>query len=153
MIRAILLCVIAIGLDLTSLTPASAQSYEARYLKGLKSFHIIVETIPSNSCGVTEDDVRSSVQFVLTQSRIHIIQNAENWIYVNVGVLNNCSAADIYISVIVPVTLLQTKRFASGEIWRDGKLLGGVSDMQSRVMSAVEQVMKNLVVDWSSVNP
>ena len=102
---------------------------------------------------MTADDVKNSVQFVLTQSRIRVITSASTYLYVNVDILDTCSAADISVEVKTPVMILSSKRFDFGTVWDDGTLLGGISDMQSRVMESVERLTKKLVVDWSSANP
>jgi hypothetical protein len=144
----LILCVV----DLFFVSNASAQ-WDTEHLKGLTAFDVVVEQISSNICGVDEDDVKSNTQSVLTQSRMPVDVSAPSDIYVNVNVLDDCTAAQITISVNTPVTITRTNSFAIATVWSEGVLLSGRADMKDRVMREVQTLTKKLVVDWSSMNP
>lgn len=154
MIRFVISLLVAVSFALVNTTGVCAQSFEAPSLKGLKSLKLVMEDIPTNDCGVTTADVKSSVQFILTQSRIRLVQSSTSFIYVNVNVFSNCSAASVELAIGTPVMIVSTRRVVgAASVWHDGTLLGGANDMQDRVMESVEHLMKKLVVDWSSANP
>lgn len=112
--------------------------------------------LSNNSCGLTESALDTSVRFILSQSRIRIApgNGASDYVYLNVNILPNCELADYQLSVNSKVTVTTSNRDVYGAmIWRDGGLLSGASNTHDRIVSSVEEVVKEFVVDWSAANP
>jgi len=122
-------------------------------LTKLSTLAVLVEDVNSNSCGLTKEDVDTSLRFVLNQSKIFIPNaGAQDYIYLNVSILDDCSAASVELNVNSEVKVVSNQRVVYGAtIWNEGELLSG-PNMRSRVMTAVEELAKRLVVVWSSVN-
>jgi hypothetical protein len=146
-------CVVLPVLVTTSLIfAARGQAAESSNLTGIRTLGYLVESISSNECGIRAEDVETSLNFVLSQSRIRVVPSADSYVYVNVSVLEDCNAADVTVSVETPARIVANSRYTIVNVWHDGSLLTGRSEMRERVLSEVETLMKRLVVDWSSVN-
>jgi hypothetical protein len=122
-------------------------------LQGLHSFKIVIEDVTPNDCGLTQSDLQTSLSFVLSQSRIKINPSVFGFIYVNVNIFTDCSAASIVLEVDQPVHISPTGKFTTATIWDTGSLLEGSDDMRKRVTDRVETLAKKLVVAWSTANP
>jgi hypothetical protein len=151
-VKPLLIALIFAVASLTAAAPASA-GIEALPLKGIRSLSVLIEEVSPNSCGVTKADLETDVRYVLSQSRIKIVDNVfGGYVYVAVTVLDDCSAANVEIAVEVNAVISRTKREELVDIWDKTELLGGRSEMQTRIGDTVEQLTKKLVVDWASVN-
>jgi hypothetical protein len=134
---------------MASLTPDQAN------LKGLKVMSVYVEEIKSNSCDVTESQVKTSVLYTLSQSKIVISSNlgVSTNLYVNVNIFPDCSVVHIDLQLNTIAKITQTNHIAClAVIWDQGFLLAN-GDMESRVNSKVDELTKKFVVDWNTANP
>lgn len=134
--------------------PPDALAGDATNLKRIGPLHFLIEVIRPNDCGVNKDDLMTSLRFVVSQSRMKISDShLTPTIYLNVNIFDDCSAANVRLEVYTFATIPENHVYGTVTIWDDEHLLGGRSDMSSRVANAVERLAKSLVVDWSSVNP
>lgn len=136
-------------------TTAWAQDIRAAPLAGLRTFGVAVEPLDADAikCGITQDDLSTSIHFILGQSRMTLTDDLVNrpYVYLDVTVLSNCSAS-YQLSVIAPVTIQATnKPDYSATIWNEGGLRTG-GNPQLDTTAAVEGVTKQLVNDWNSAN-
>lgn len=150
--RTVICLVLALCFYASSTEMARSQSYSARYLRGLRDFSVLVESINSNDCGVDAGSVETSLRFILAQASITLDSGSSNTLYLNVNVLPNCSAAsiDLQVQTLGKVSSAQFPILVS--VWQEGALLGGVGNMNQRVQDAVEEQTKKFVADWASVN-
>jgi hypothetical protein len=147
--------IIIIMFSMTTSRAMADLTYKQSLLQGLKTMSVLVEGIDSNSCGLTADQVKTSVLYTLSQSRISVSSNlgVPTDLYINIDILSDCSAADIDIELSTIATIMQTKRIVfNAGVWKAGTLLTG-GDMESRVNSSVNELTQQFVVDWNAANP
>jgi len=125
-------------------------------LKHLNTFTVLIDA-SDFPCGPTKKDIDTGLRYVLSQSRIKLAEGLgpSSAIYVNVALVDDCSAANVRIEVLANVRITETNQPVYGAtIWEDGGgVLSGRSNMRSHILEEVERLTKKLVVDWSSVNP
>lgn len=131
---------------------ALSQSYQAIALKGMEEFDIVMDLNTDSPCGISKDDINTRVRYVVGQSTIRLVTFSPHSIYVNVNALSTCSAAEVSVFVISPVTINGTGVvLKEAFIWNKSALLSG-SNLRTRVLQELEDDCKALVVDWNSVN-
>jgi hypothetical protein len=126
-------------------------------LKGLNAFDVVVD-IPATSCGPSKSDIKTSVLYVLSSSRIRYVARLFSpYIYVNVNILDDCSAADVSFGIDAETILAANRRHMGWTaVWggeTKGGLFAGRNEMSSRILAAVERYTKEFVVAWTSANP
>ena len=150
-----LLCQIFSGLALLlNAAVANAETPQAENLTGLNSFNILVEGLPNAAaqCGITKVDLDTELRFVLGQSRIKLTTSlpAEGLISLAVNVLPNC-VSSYDLEVLTNTTILKTGQSAPAAIWGNGGVRSG-GNPKTDTLTAVDQMTKQLVNDWNSVN-
>ena len=141
--------------------PHSAAAQGSPDFKGLS--HFIIETVvPDNTCGLTQDDVEAHVRKVVVESRmilepplaVKMPTEYLTLIEAKLTLFPDCSAIYVSLDAETPARLEITSRFVGGvTFWQRGTILKGVGGMRSRVLSAIDDLSKKLVVEWSSANP
>jgi hypothetical protein len=148
--------VIAVLLTGTAARQPSAAAPADDVLKGLTAFNIVVD-VTESACGPSEDDVKTSIKYVLAGSPVRTSPTADSSLYVNVVYLKDCSAAHISFGVETDARVLDTHAIAiDATIWggqTNGTLLSGSDDMSNRILEVVETQTKQFVVAWSAENP
>jgi hypothetical protein len=134
-----------------SASAVQAQTVEASHLRGIQGFSVVIEDLSSSAqqCGITRQELDTSLRFILSQSKIIIDKDQGAIIDLNVTVSDNCDAS-VVLKVITPAKTLITNKVLPASIWRQGMLILGHAKIY--IDSAVEDLAKKLVVDWSSVN-
>ena len=128
-------------------------SLEAASLKGITAVGILVDGTEHNACGITTQDVKTSVKFIVGQSSLHINADTPFSIIVEIVPLEGCAATSIDISVVAPVTIIGTgERDYAARIWSKGGVMAGPSQ-GPRALERIESFCKQLVVDWNTANP
>jgi hypothetical protein len=136
------------SVDLVGQTP------DAVHLKGMRKGILIVEGFSKPECGLSADDLKTSASFIVSQSDLKIENSGLEpfALYINVILMDNCSAAAVSLEVLTTVTVDGTgTRVGDASIWGQKALLTG-SDERTRILSQVEEFCKKFVVDWNSVN-
>jgi len=131
-----------------------AQSNSVHLLRGIKSFDIVLD-VSQNRCGVSQDDIKTSVIFVLSQSRMRILKESRgssSWLDLTVNITDNCNAADVYIYAYSYATVTTNGEHDYVALWRSGAILSGSDNLRQRVLDEVAARAKALVVAWSSAN-
>jgi hypothetical protein len=130
-------------------------TYMQADLQGIKTMSVLVESIDSNSCGITTDQVKTALLYTLSQSKISVIpkDGVPTDLYVNITILPDCSAAEVILELQTIAVIRETNRTAyMATVWDTEDLLTG-GDMESRVDSAVNELTQKFVVDWNAANP
>lgn len=132
---------------------ASAQTSDNSGLKNIAASSLVVENMPSNDCGLAADDVRTSIRFILSQSRFRVSDDiAGTYLYARVTIFQDCSAADVLLELKSIARVVANNQAEMAILWEDGDLLGG-GNMHARVLDAAEELTKKFVADWSAANP
>jgi hypothetical protein len=148
-LRSIAILVFAFGLSEHAVL---CQGIDASNLKGIKVVHVLVEETDQNTCGISDDDVITSVKFIIGQSSIQLSDKSPFHLYVSINSLEGCSASSVSVQVLASVTIIGTGETAVDvPIWEKTGLLAG-ADQKRRILETVERYCKNMVVDWNSVN-
>jgi hypothetical protein len=128
------------------------QSIDASSLKGIKEISVVVEGLGNNACGVSKEDVTTSVKFIIGQSAIRLSDTALYHAYVVLSSLEGCTASSVHLYVTAPVTIQGTGvTDYAAFIWNEGGILSG-PDQKARILAQIESYCKSMVVDWNSVN-
>jgi hypothetical protein len=139
---------------------ASAESQErilmTRSLSGLQAFYPVFE-VESSNCAPTIDQVQARILYVTQHSRMNMaasnsVSGASSGVYATVLLLSNCAAASVHLGVFTATHISSTNAATYAEIWSRTTLLSG-SNLQSRILMALEEQAKELVVNWSEANP
>lgn len=83
---------------------APFQTPNASNLKGIHSVNLLVDRAKSNPCGISEDDITTSVKFILGQSSLHITEAHSPFIgYVNLNIMEDCHASSVSVQLLEAV--------------------------------------------------
>ena len=124
-------------------------------LKGIRQVDVLVDGTEHNACGITTDDVKTSVKFIVGQSTLRIVDSPTSTfsIIVSLVSLEGCAATSIDIEVVAPVTVIGTGvTDYAAIIWSKGGVMTGPRQGQ-RALEEIEALCKQLVVDWNTANP
>lgn len=133
-------------------TSTLCQSLDAASLKGIHSVSIAIDGTVGNPCGISQDDITTSVKFIVGQSPLRIVGHSTFNIYVSVIVMDDCTASSVSVQVLAPATIDGTGVWdAAATVWGKAGLLTG-PNQRTRVLEQIEADCKTLVVDWNSVN-
>jgi hypothetical protein len=145
--------VVSAGLLLA--TSATANDSDALPLKGLKTFRIVIEDLPPEAakCGIYKVGVETSLRFILGQSRMKITSQGltMSGIYARINALPNC-AMSVSLQVLADVVITQNnQKDDAATIW-DQEILSTGPNSGQAAQENIEQLAKQLVNDWNSVN-
>lgn len=133
-------------------TATLCQSVDAASLKGIHSATILIDGAAGNPCSISEDDITTSIKFIVGQSALRIVEHSTFDIYISLVVMDDCTATHVSVQVLAPVTIAGTGvQDAAATVWDKGALLTG-PNQRTRVLEKIEDFCKKLVVDWNSVN-
>lgn len=137
-----------------SISPLPAYAYgDDVNLTGLNDFQVTADVAPT-ACGPTKNDIITGIQSVLSSTpSIRLSTSSPVSLYVNVNVLDDCTAANVYIEVDGYVVVQRTGRTVFQTIWGShGTLLGGEANMRQRIIDDSETLARNFVTAWTSKN-
>lgn len=132
-------------------TLLQGETPDADVLKGLKGVEIVIEGFKAPQCGVSADDLKTSVDFILGQSSLSTRGITPFFLDVRVTFLPDCRASIVELGVFTTTEIITTKEMAFARIWSWGTFITG-DDQRSRALAQLETGCKKLVVDWNSVN-
>ena len=128
------------------------QSSDADSLKGITAVGVLVDGTLLNPCGISKEEVITSVKFIIGQSSIRLSDKSTYSVYVSINSLDDCVASPVDVYVVAPVTVIGTGTTDYGAlVWNKGGVLSG-PNQKERILAQVESFCKSMVVDWNSVN-
>jgi hypothetical protein len=137
---------------------ADAYARDVSALSGLDSFNLLVDELSAGSteCGLDEQIIRRSIEHPLANSRLKIT-TSDSGPTLNVNVTTAyatdsalCSSSvQLLLSVTQSLSMADTHNEAVVMLWHDGTLIvSGKRHHREQVASALEEMAKNLRVDW-----
>ena len=125
-------------------------------LEGIKEFELTVEA--DEICGVTKSKIENSVRYLISNSKIKIIDTSPNIIVVDVRILEGAAGCFSNQTVRV-INWRQTKNTAKNDVnvplvlWETGSIRKGPPDsFAMNTVHLTENQIKEFVVKWSMVN-
>jgi hypothetical protein len=148
--RPVVVLVIAFGLFAKVMV---SQTVAAKSLRGIKAVNILVDGVDGNACGISKDEVITSVKFIVGQSAIHLTEEQTPFaIYVNIASSDGCTASSVSVQMLAEVTINGSGEYdGAATIWNKGEILTGPHE-KMEILGDIESMCKRLVVDWASVN-
>jgi hypothetical protein len=124
-------------------------------LTGIRTLALLIEDLPQKAveCGITLRSLDNVARFMIEQSNIQLVSTDvffDGYIYVNVDVVPNCSSR-VDVRVRTPVDIRNTAVTSWASIWEKGGLRTG-GDPGEDTTLVLQQITKELVRDWNSVN-
>jgi len=130
--------------------PAKAPSTDAM-MRGLNPIMVLVEELPSaaSSCGLNREAIRVAVELPLSQSGLQITKSpasSKGYLYIQVNVLlvQNICAANIYFSFRTPGVIEGNKQLTIASIWNEN-IIGAAwpNDAAREINSAVDKLTQS----------
>ena len=127
-------------------------------LAGVKEFQLSVRISEGDSCGVTKYKLENSLRYILSNSKIKLVEQSPSLLNLNVTILSD-EVGCFGHSDLSALEWRQTKNIAQNDIvaplllWQDGRFRKGPPDsFEMKFTNTVENIAKAFVVDWSKVN-
>jgi len=128
----------------------NAQSVEGHSLKGIKTIGVLVDGLDRPRCGLSADDVTTSVKYVVGESAVTVKDGLQPFmLYVNVNLLDDCSASNVKVEVLTSAMISATGVWvADADIWDKSGLLTG-RNQKARILEVIEEDCKNS--SWTGI--
>jgi hypothetical protein len=158
--RWFLLCLVILAL-----CAGDTHARDVSALKGLDSFYLLVDEVSAGStaCGLDERAIRNSIEHSLANSRLKITASDSGpTLDVNIATAYArdsalcTSSVQLLLYVTQSVSIAETHNEASVPVmlWHSGTLIvTGKRHHPEQVASALEEMAKNLLADWTAAQP